>query len=158
MPQEDRKRLVEWYELVRGQVPVLRRRFEDWLAAVRKEPALIWETGAVRYTVYGVGLIVLLWSVSLAADMLTPAPPAGARSAATTADFHVVCSDFQCGHHFVIHRKFGFGKFPVVCSRCQQKTGMQARRCSSTICQGRWVAPVNREGRLCCPWCRGQFE
>ncbi len=158
MAQEDPSRLVEWLLLVRKQLPVARRHLQDWLAAVRQEPVLIWETVAVRYAVYGLAGVVLLWGVTRVPGMLTPPPPANARPEATTADFHVVCSGAQCSHHFVIHRKFGFRKFPVECSRCKRKTGVQARRCHSPTCQGRWVAPQKVDGALCCSVCGGRFD
>ncbi len=158
MAQENPSRLVEWLLLVRKQVDVTRQRLEDWLAAVREEPVLIWETLAVRYAVYGLVGVVLMWGVTRIPGMLTPPPPADARPAAVTADFHVVCSGAQCGHHFVIHRSFGFHKFPVECSRCKGKTGVQARDCHSPTCRGRWVAPQKINGASHCSVCGGRFD
>ena len=158
MAQEDRSRLVEWLELARDQVPVVRGRLEDWLAAVREEPALIWQTATVRYVTYALGAVVLLWGASHLAGSLAPPPPASAKPIATTADFHVVCRNTACGHHWVIHREFGFRKFPVECPECGQRTGVQARRCNSRTCQGRWVAPVRIDGVLTCPHCGRGFR
>ncbi len=158
MAQENPNRLVEWLQLLRGHVPVIRQRFEGWVSAIREEPMLIWQTAVVRYTVYGLGVVVLLWGVSTIAGSLVPSPPANARPEATKADFHIVCSNPDCGYHFVIHREFGFRKFPVVCPKCGKSTGEQARRCNSETCRGRWVVPKKVDDELCCPICGARFE
>lgn len=158
MAQEGPNRLAEWLLLLREQVPAVRRRFEEWLAAVREEPALIWETLAVRYATYAAGLLVLMWLTVWAVEMITPPPPASARPAATTADFHVVCTDTACAHHFAIRRKFGFHKFPVECPKCEKKTGIRARRCGSQTCQGRWVAAHKEDGNTYCSVCGRRFD
>lgn len=126
MAQERPNRLTEWLLLTRKQVPVVRQHFENWLAAVREEPALVWQTPAVRYATYGAGGLMLVWIATWVAGGLAPPLPEDARPA-TRADFHVVCTNPECGYHFVIHRKLGFHGFPVKCPRCQQKTGTQAR-------------------------------
>ncbi|MGB2984289.1 MAG: hypothetical protein WBE26_00260 [Phycisphaerae bacterium] len=156
MAQERPNRLTEWLLLTRKQVPVVRQHFENWLAAVREEPALVWQTPAVRYATYGAGGLMLVWIATWVAGGLAPPLPEDARPA-TRADFHVVCTNPECGYHFVIHRKLGFHGFPVKCPRCQQKTGTQARRCNSPTCRGRWVAPEKIEGELHCPVCGGRF-
>ncbi len=158
MAQEKPNWLAEWLLIARGQLPVVRRRLEEWLATVRDQPTLIWDTVAVRCAVYGLGAVVVLWGAQTAITMLTPPATALAGPEATTADFHVVCSDVECGHHFVVHRKFGFRKFPLECTGCRQKTGTQARRCNSTRCNGRWVAPSKTEESLSCPRCGGHFD
>ena len=153
MAQEERNRLVEWYQVLRKQGPIARQRVEEWGKAVRAEPRLAWEVPAIRYVTYGLGGLVLLWVVLHVAHWFAPPPPVAAKPRATSADFHVVCGNEECGHHFVIHREFGFKKFPVVCPRCGQKTGMQAQRCNSSTCKGRWVAPVRVDGVRRCPHC-----
>ncbi len=158
MAQERPNPLIEWLMILRKQAPILRERIGDWIEQVREEPALIWATPAVRYVAYGLGAMVIVWVATGIAGAITPPPPASARPTATTADFHVVCSDPQCGHHFVIHREFGFHRFPVQCPRCERTTGVSARRCSSPTCQGRWVAPVEDEGGPKCPICGTMFE
>ena len=156
MAQEEPNRFVEWFHLLRGQVPVVRQRLKDWVEAVREEPALIWQTTTVRYAVYGLGAVVLLWGASQVAG--TIAPPATARPQAKTADFHVVCTNQDCRHHFVIHREFGYREFPVDCPKCQKRTGAQARPCNSATCRGRWVPLERQDGKLYCPVCGAQFE
>lgn len=158
MAQERPNRLVELWLLARKQWPVARQHFERWLEAVREEPRLIWETVAIRYSVYGLGAILLATVVVKGVGMITPPPPASAKAAASTADFHVVCAQPQCGHHFVIHRKFGFRGFPVECPKCKQKTGAQARKCPSPACQGQWVAPSKQGNVVTCPHCGARFE
>ncbi len=158
MAREDPNRLAEWLLVLREQVPVVRQRFENWLAAVREEPVLIWETTAVRYSAYATGGLLLVWLTIGLAGMLAPPPPANAKPTATTADFHVICADARCGHHFVINRKFGFRRFPVNCPTCGRKTGARARRCSSQSCRGRWVAPHQSDAALSCPVCGGPFD
>jgi len=158
MAQERPNRLAEWLILFRKQMPVMREHFAGWLTAVREEPRLLWETLAIRCAVYGLSGLMLIWSVTTFTGWLTPPPPPNARSAATTADFHVVCSDTDCGYHFVIHRPFGFRKFPVQCPKCKRETGAFARRCNSATCGGRWVAPVQMEQGTNCPLCGAKLE
>jgi hypothetical protein len=158
MAQENPKPWAEWVELARSQILIARDRLNEWVAAVREEPARAWQTPAVRYGTYAVGGLAMLWIAVGLASALAPPPPADARPTAKTADFHVVCSNERCGHHFVIHRRLGFHKFPVVCPKCEQKTGMQARRCNSPKCRGRWVAPQRVDGQLICPKCGRRFE
>lgn len=157
MAYEGPNRLGEWYEALREQVPVVRKGFSDWREQVREEPSLIWQTPAVRYVVYGVGAAITLWVVTFAIALITPPPPKGARAQATTADFHVVCTESGCGHHFVMHRDFGFDDFPVKCGECGKLSGYSARPCNSAKCGGRWVAPVVTETGKSCPKCKGIF-
>ncbi len=158
MAQEDPNRLAEWLAIVRAQAPVLRDRVGEWIAAVRQEPALLWQTAAARYAVYVFGATLLLWGGQAGIGMLTLPLPPEASKAATTADFHVVCSNASCGHHFVIHREFGFRRFPIECPRCTRATGVRARPCNSTECRGRWVPPTGDEGATICPHCGGAFD
>lgn len=158
MAQERPSRLVEWLMLVRKQTPILREHFAVWLEAVREEPRLLWETSAVRYAAYGLAGAMLIWMATTFTGWLAPPPPPSARPAATTADFHIVCSDPTCGHHFVLHRKFGFDDFPVECPQCKRLTGVSARRCNSATCGGRWVAPVRSEQEQRCPLCSAKLD
>lgn len=158
MAQEDPSRLGELWALARAQFLVARQHLEDWLSAVREEPVLLWQTPAVRYSVYGLAAIVLMQVVLSVVGLLVPPPAADAQPMAKTADFHVLCSSAECGHHFVIHRKFGFSRFPVECPKCRQATGMAARRCSSGTCRGRWVVPRQVENQAQCPDCGSAFE
>lgn len=153
MAQERPNRLAEWVVLLREQVPVVRRHLSEWAKACWEEPRLIWETSAVRYATYLLAGMIGLWGVVTMADLIAPPRPVSARPEATQADFHVICSNPDCRHHFVIRRKFGFRKFPVRCPKCGREMGEQARRCTSKACQGRWVLPAKREGLAVCPRC-----
>ncbi len=155
MAQEKPNRLAEWVVLFRAQMPVVRRHFEAWLEACREEPRLIWETTVVRYTVYGLGGLIGVWIVLSLAHAIAPAPPATAVAEVRTADFHVICSNPDCGYHFVVKRRLGFKRFPVQCARCDRLSGQRAVRCSSDTCRGRWVIPIRSEGRRECPYCGG---
>lgn len=157
MAQEKPNRLVEWYQLLRRQAPVARQHVVDWGEAVREEPSLLWSTPAVRYLVYIVGGFILVWSVGWVTHALTPPPPPDAQAQATTADFHVLCTNPNCRTHFAIRRSFGFDDFPVQCPACAQVAGEAARSCPSPTCKGRWVVPVKREGLWRCPVCDTQF-
>ncbi len=157
MAQEKPNRFVEWLLIARQNYPVLRRRLAAWGEAVREEPALIWRTAATRYTIYLLGLIVLLWGASAVSHSLAGVTSESIPDRATTGDFHVVCSRVDCEHHFVIHRKLGFDDFPVKCSKCEQETGTAARRCTSQECKGRWTAPEPRDGKPYCPYCGESF-
>ena len=157
MAQERPNRLAEWLLLIRKQSPVVREHFAAWIEAVREEPRLAWETSAVRYAVYGFAGILLIWLATNLSGWIAPPAP-NAKPTATTADFHVVCSDPNCGYHFVIHRPFGFHKFPVECPKCKRETGVSARRCNSPACDGRWVAPVQTDQGLKCPLCGAKLE
>ncbi len=158
MAQEEPNRFVEWYLLIRRQGPVVRRHLNAWLDAVREEPTLIWQTPAVRYTVYGTAAVVLMYLFLSIPTYFGSASPGQARPQATKADFHVVCSDRECSYHFVINRDFGYRKFPVQCPKCAQRTGAQARQCGSKSCQRRWVAPEQRDDRLYCPRCGERLD
>jgi len=158
MAQENPNRLSEWLEVAKAQAPVLRRNLAEFAGAVRENPGLLWGSRTVRYSTYGLGGLMLVWIVGGAVSLLTPAPPASAKPIATSADFHVVCGQADCGHHFVIHRDFGFRKFPVPCPKCHRETAMPARRCTSPKCGGRWVAPRMDEGMASCPVCGRKFD
>lgn len=149
MAQESPNRLAEWVLLVRRQAPVIKQQFADWLDACKQEPRLIWETAAIRYTTYLVtGMIVVQVVLSSVTAFQPPLPPS-AKAAATTADFHVICTNSACATHFVIHRSFGFDDFPVQCPLCKQETGLAARQCLSSKCHGRWVVPIEKSGMKC---------
>lgn len=154
MAYENPNRLAEWLIVLREQGPVLRRRFAEWLGAVREEPVLLWHTPAVRCAAYILAGLLFLWVATAARDLMLPAPSAGAKPVANTADFHVVCSDQHCAHHYLIRREFGFHRFPVKCPKCRKPTGTRARRCNSTTCRGRWVAPADTPAGHECPICR----
>jgi hypothetical protein len=158
MAQERPNRLVEWYLAAKQQAPRVRESAAEWLGQVKEEPRLLWATPAVRYAVYGTGALVAAWCVTFFVGLFTPARAASAKPAATTADFHVVCANPDCGHHFVINRKFGFGKFPVECTKCRKPTGMAARICASPTCVNRWVVPRATESGLTCPYCNAGFQ
>jgi len=157
MAYERPNKFVEWYEAVREHAPAMRRAVKDWWGQVREEPWLIWETPAIRYATYGIGGLLIVWSVTFAIGLLTPPLPPNARPEATTADFHVICTDSSCHHHFVINRDFGFDDFPVACPKCGKETGMAARMCNSPTCRGRWVTPVDADGKRKCPECGAVF-
>ncbi len=144
--------------LLRQNAPIARDQVKEWIGEVRQEPRLLWETSAIRYSVYGIIGVIGAWTVVLFVGLLTPAPPAGARDAAKTADYHVVCAVPACGYNFVIKREFGFDDFPVMCDRCKKETGVSGRRCYSETCQGRWVAPETVDDKQKCPLCGTLFS
>lgn len=150
MPVYKESKFAEYLEGFKAWRGNLRTRLGDWKDAVREEPVLIWQTTAIRYSVYAIagclGLSAILWGLSLF-------HPPQAAPPAKTADFHVLCTNPSCGRHFVINRKFNFDDFPVPCPVCKQKTGQQAMRCSSKQCGGQWVVPKTTQDRLRCPIC-----
>ncbi len=154
MAQERPNRLVQWLLLFREHVPVLKERLEDWAAACKEEPRLIWETPAVRYAAFCIGGLLVVWVVSGVAGAITPPAPVSARPHAETADFHVLCDRPDCAHHFVVNRKFGFSGFPVKCPKCKNETGERALRCNSHECRGRWILPQGPPENRRCPRCR----
>ncbi len=158
MAQEKPNRLSEWLLTARTQAPIVRQHLRDWVGACREEPRLIWETAAVRYSTYGIGGLVIVQIVLSVVGMIAPPPPASAKPAAVSADYHVVCTQPECGEHFIVHRRFGFSGFPVECPVCKQPRGMPARRCHSEPCRGRWVAPVKTPDGWRCPQCSGPME
>lgn len=150
MPVYKESRFSEYLAAVKAWGATARAHAVNWKEAVREEPALIWQTPAIRYSVYGVGaflgLCTLLWGLSLF-------HPPRVEPPARTADFHVVCTNAACARHFVINRKFGFDDFPVLCPACQQKTGQQALRCASKACGGKWVVPKQQGDEYVCSRC-----
>lgn len=153
MAQERPNRLVEWLAVAREHWPEVRRGISEWTAQVREEPQLIWATPAVRYAVYGTGALLAAWFITFAIGLITPPLPAAAKPQATTADYHVLCTNPACGHHFIINRKFGFRGFPVDCSKCGKNTGAAARQCNSPTCRGKWIVPKESPGQAQCPVC-----
>jgi len=142
MAQEKPSKLAEWVVAIRAHAPELRRAAGEWCEQVRDEPVLLWETPAIRYGVYGLCAMLLVACISFGIRMITPPAPAGAGPEATTADFHVLCAHPECGAHFVIHRKFGFSRFPVECPHCGRTSGQRAVPCTAEDCTQRWVLPT----------------
>lgn len=154
MAQEKPNQIREWFAALSKQWPVIHRHASEWIARVRQEPELIRESGALRYAAYIVGGVILLGGAKCASGWLVAPPSADTRPYATTADFHVVCSNPDCGRHFVVVRRFGFSRFPVECPHCKQQTGQQAQRCFSPLCQGKWVIPqLTDSGERRCSIC-----
>lgn len=158
MAQEDPNRLAEWLVAARQRWPEFRKAAVDYCRQVRDEPHLLLETRWFRLTVVGGGLIVAAWCMALMARACSPVPPGATEVVAESADFHVVCSHIDCRHHFVVHRDFGFRRFPVPCPRCERESGARARQCHSATCRGRWVAPERDEGGIACPLCGARFS
>ena len=156
MAYEEPSQFREWVNAIRGQIPILREHLENWIQAVRTEPRLLWETVALRYTVYVLAGMIAMWACLGVAHSIAP-PLAADTAPATTADFHVVCTRPECGHHWVINRELGFDDFPIVCPKCQNRTGAEARRCNSKQCGGRWVSPTWRDCVRVCPRCGQKF-
>lgn len=157
MAQEKPNSLTEWLQAARTQAPIARDRAAEWLAAARDDPALIWRTPAIRYGVYGLAAVVVMVAVRAGIGLFATPVPVDAGPVATSADFHVVCSDEACQSHFVIHRDFGFNDFPVECAKCKKATGQPSRRCHSSTCQGRWVTPKQQGAAKACPHCGSEF-
>lgn len=157
MAQEKPNRMAELVALLRKNAPIARDHAREWFGHVREDPQILWGTPVIRYTAYGLGALVLSWVLVFVIRVFTPPAPPGAKDPAVTADYHVVCSDPACEYNFVLTREFGFDRFPVTCDRCKKETGMPGRRCHSSKCQGRWVAPLTNEGRQVCPHCGAIF-
>ncbi len=138
MPVDKESRLALWIGAVREWAPTVRPRLVEWWEVIRENPVLIWQTPAVRYSVYGLGLIVAVLVLQWGASLLLPPQMVGSEPA-RTAQFHVLCSNPSCGHHFVIERKFKFKDFPVQCPKCHQQTGHRAVRVNTGPDRGKWV-------------------
>ena len=87
MPVEKDPKLGLYIDAFKAWLPTVRVRFGEWVEACREEPALIWQTTAVRYTVFTCGGLLVLW---LVVSMFGLLKPSDVRPAARTADFHVV--------------------------------------------------------------------
>ena len=152
MPVQKESKLSQWIAALREGWPAVRAGFSEWKDAVRAEPVLLWATPAIRYTVYGAGALIAISLLMWVARVIQPpdvAPPA------ETGYFHVLCTSPGCGHHFLINEEFDFDDFPVVCPKCNKRTGQQATRCASSTCRGRWVVPRARDNQYYCPYCGG---
>lgn len=154
MPAPERNRLNTWYVLIKEEwLPAQVTRVKAWISAAREEPALVWQTPQVRYAVMGVGALVAVWILIFLFSLLEPPGAKNAQPRAKTATFHVVCGNRDCGHHFLIERKFGFDDFPVECPKCGQETARHAMRCHSEDCGGRYVIAQEEDGQLRCAEC-----
>ena len=153
MPAPEHNHWVELWQATKEQAEAARGHLLEWLEAVREEPALIWATMPVRYTVYGVGGLTAIFLLRAVVGGLQVPAPAMTQPRATTAHFDVVCSSPDCGHHFVIERKFKFRKFPVRCPYCEQDSGQRALRCNSATCRGRLVMTGVEDGEIFCAQC-----
>lgn len=157
MAQEKPNRLAEWLTIAKQNAPVAKRHFSEWWEEVRADPGLAWETYWVRYPVYALCGLVVLLMVNTGITLFAPPMPPKAQAVAGSADFRVVCTETACGHQFVINREFGFNDFPVTCTKCRKLSGYSARPCYSTTCNGRWVAPVQRDDGPHCPSCAAKM-
>ena len=150
---QERNRLVELYLAFREWWPTVPALWADWCEQVKENPRLILETPAVRVCAIVIAGLLAIYFIGGFVDFVTPAPLADARPRAKTADFHVICTNEECSHHFVIKRKFSFKDFPVKCSMCGLETGQQALRCRSRECRGRYVPVVRRKDGVYCTKC-----
>ena len=154
MPPRERRRLVTWYLLAKEEwLPAQWERVKEWTSVVRAEPALVWETPAVRYTAFALAVLLGVWLLVWAVSLLEPPGAAEMQAGNSTVGFHVVCSNRECGRHFMITREEDFDDFPVQCPFCKQKTGQHAMRCLSPTCQGTYVIPIEVDGELRCSEC-----
>ena len=153
MAQEKPNPIKEWLALLKEQWPVVREQLGVWVQRVREDPHLLWRNprSALRHLHHlrPTGL----WIVSGLTASLLPAVEPEIQDEVQLADFHVICSDEACGHHFVIRKPPGFHRFPVKCPKCEQEIGMRALPCNSSTCQGKWVIPEEIDGQLHCPVC-----
>lgn len=156
MPAKKESKLGPYLDALKAWLPSVRIRTAEWAEACRAEPALIWQTPAVRYATYVTLALLALWLLRV---IIGAATPREVIERAETADFHVVCTNPDCGHHFVINRKFRFKSFPVVCPKCSQQKGVQAVRCVGGPRDGAWVAAErNERGELVGPDCAVPVE
>ena len=136
MPPPERNRWTEWKEIILQRREAIRLSIADWWVQCREEPALVWQTPLVRYiTYFSIGLVALL-AVRSAAHLLEPPNAKQMSPRARTANFDVICTNPECGRHFVIKRQFSFDAFPVKCPFCKKPTGHLALRCHSPSCRG----------------------
>ncbi|HNQ24627.1 MAG TPA: hypothetical protein PKK06_16205 [Phycisphaerae bacterium] len=153
MAQERPNPIREWLTVARAHAPIWREHLGTWGRAVRENPRLLWETPAARYGLYAVAAVLLLWVGSAVANRLaTPVDPE-TRVAAATFDYHVICTNPECGQHFILRRPKSFSDFPVRCPKCEQRTGMRALPCNSATCRGKWVVPQVQGSEQRCPQC-----
>ncbi|NOT00034.1 MAG: hypothetical protein HOP29_05355 [Phycisphaerales bacterium] len=156
MPLPDRNRWSEFRETARERREIARHQFNEWINAAKQEPALIWQTPAVRYAVYIVASVIGILVIRTTIGLIQPSPKEVVPRA-TTANFQVICTNQGCWHHFMIERKYRFTGFPVECPTCHQISGQQAMRCDSTTCRGRLVPSTVVDGRIRCVQCGGDL-
>ena len=153
MPAPERNRWAEWWGIAKERSESARVGFNEWCQACREEPSLIWATPAVRYTTYVIAGLIAALVIRAVVEMIQPVPTSEMTPRARTAHFDVICTNPECGRHFVIDRKFGYDSFPVTCPYCKQKTGYHALRCNSERCRGRLVPTIEVDGEFRCPIC-----
>jgi hypothetical protein len=153
MPAPNRDRWTEWRQIARERIEVARHGLREWADACREEPVLIWQTPAVRYTVYSIGALVIILILRGAVGLLEP-KGVSHQPRAATANFDVICDNAECQHTFAIQRKFKFRKFPVTCPHCNERTGQRALRCPSESCRGRLARTIKKDDGWYCAECQ----
>jgi hypothetical protein len=153
MPAPQYDKWAEFREAFKSQSESAREQLSQWLTDVRGQPELIWQTVAVRYSVYGMGGLLAVLLVRTAIGLLQPVDLAQFEAPARTAHFDVICDNASCKHHFVIERKFSFDRFPVTCPHCDQPSGQLALRCNSRTCGGKLVPTKIVNRRIVCAVC-----
>ncbi len=138
-------------DAIREGVPSTKAKFREWFDTCREEPALFWQTPAIRYITYGALGVIGMLIVSAVANSCTP--NIEVKEQATTTDHRIICTNPECGHMFVIDRPFDFDSYPVKCPKCSKNTGQPALRCNSQNCGGKWVVRTVRNDRFVCPQC-----
>ncbi len=153
MPAPERNQWIEAWEATKERSVALREQIRDWWEAVKREPALFWQTAPVRYTTYAIGAIVCIVALRTVIGALQPAGGPTFQPRAKTALFDALCYNPECRKHFVIDRKFKFRDFPVACPFCKQETGQRALRCASDTCRGKLVMTIEEDRKIYCAEC-----
>jgi len=153
MPAPRRDRWVEWREVAKQRAEAWREGLREWWQAVRAKPELFWQTVAVRYSTNALGGLTILLIGRGAIQMVKPGGQVEASPIARTAHFDVICSNPQCGRHFVVERKFKFHRYPVACPHCRQETGQRAVRCTSKSCRGKLAMTIEADDSRRCATC-----
>lgn len=155
MPADKEPKLGLLLDAIREGVPSLKAKLREWFDTCRQEPALFWQTPAIRYVTYGTGGVIGVLVVLMVVNSI--APSVEVIEQATTTDHRVICTNTECANMFVIDRPFDFDAFPVTCPKCSKQTGERAQRCNSKSCKGRWMIREVRGERFVCPHCQSDL-
>lgn len=124
--------------------------YRQWREDLRQDPALLWQTPAVRIVLWIVLGIILVSGLYWAIATFTPSGTDSLFVEPTPlATLYVACTNPDCRAHYNTKQPMDFDSWPLKCEQCGSESVYRAKLCS--VCR-RWfaTAPGQPTG---CPFC-----